>query len=130
PHLLSYDGMEALAESMGASAAEPEQGGDAHSEAERETGRRVCGVRAGTQTAPAPLELDGVMVEGWLVHFLRDEMGRRGFKKVVGGVSGGVASAVTAFLAARAFGPENVVGVRMPYRTSSPESLEHGKLVI
>jgi NAD+ synthetase len=37
---------------------------------------------------------------------------------------------VTAFLAARALGPENVVGVRMPYRTSSPESLEHGKLVI
>jgi NAD+ synthase (glutamine-hydrolysing) len=46
------------------------------------------------------------------------------------GVSGGVDSAVTAFLAARAFGPSNVVGVRMPYRTSSAESLEHGQLVI
>ena len=130
PHLLSYDGMEALAESMGASAAEPEQGGDANSEAERETGRSVCVVRAGRPNGPPPLELDGAMVEGWLVHFLRDEMGRRGFRKVVVGVSGGVDSAVTTFLAARAFGAENVFGVRMPYRTSSPESLAHGQLVI
>jgi NAD+ synthase (glutamine-hydrolysing) len=49
---------------------------------------------------------------------------------VVVGVSGGVDSAVTAYLAARAFGPANVVGVRMPYRTSSTESLDHGQLVI
>jgi NAD+ synthase (glutamine-hydrolysing) len=69
-------------------------------------------------------------VERWLVRFLRDEMQRRGFARVVVGVSGGVDSAVTAYLAARAFGPENVVGVRMPYRTSSPESLAHGQLVI
>jgi NAD+ synthetase len=41
-----------------------------------------------------------------------------------------VDSAVTAYLAARALGPKNVIGVRMPYRTSSKESLEHGQLVI
>jgi NAD+ synthetase len=46
------------------------------------------------------------------------------------GLSGGVDSALTAFLAAQALGKENVVGVRMPYRTSSPESLEHAQLVI
>src|SRR5205823_6196374 len=46
------------------------------------------------------------------------------------GVSGGVDSAVTASLAVRALGAENVIGVRMPYRTSNPESLEHGQLVI
>jgi NAD+ synthetase len=46
------------------------------------------------------------------------------------GVSGGVDSAVTAYLAAKALGPEHVVGVRMPYRTSSKESLDHAQLVI
>jgi NAD+ synthetase len=50
--------------------------------------------------------------------------------KVVVGVSGGVDSAVTAFLAARALGPENVLAVRLPYRTSSPDSLAHAQLVI
>ncbi|MDB4884932.1 MAG: NH(3)-dependent synthetase, partial [Gemmatimonadetes bacterium] len=53
-----------------------------------------------------------------------------GFERAVVGVSGGVDSAVTAYLAARALGPENVLGVRMPYRTSSSESLAHAQLVI
>jgi NAD+ synthetase len=79
---------------------------------------------------PPPLDIDPPMVEEWLVRFLRDEMGRRGFAKAVVGLSGGVDSAVTAFLAARAIGPENVLGVRLPYRTSSPESLVHAQLVI
>jgi NAD+ synthetase len=41
-----------------------------------------------------------------------------------------VDSAVTTYLAARALGAENVVAVRMPYRTSSPESLAHAQLVV
>jgi NAD+ synthetase len=41
-----------------------------------------------------------------------------------------VDSSLTAFLAAEALGKENVIGVRMPYRTSSPESLAHAQLVI
>ncbi|MGH7718755.1 MAG: NAD+ synthase [Gemmatimonadaceae bacterium] len=80
--------------------------------------------------AVAPLEIDAPLVERWLTHFLRDEMRQRGFQKGIVAISGGVDSAVTAFLAARALGPENVVGVRLPYRTSSPESLEHAALVM
>jgi NAD+ synthetase len=79
---------------------------------------------------PPPLELDPPLAEAWLVGFLRDEMHARGFERAVIGVSGGVDSAVTAFLAARALGPKNIVGIRMPYRTSSRESLEHAQLVI
>jgi len=41
-----------------------------------------------------------------------------------------VDSSLTAFLAVEALGKENVIGVRMPYRTSSPESLDHALLVI
>jgi NAD+ synthetase len=79
---------------------------------------------------PPPLAIDAPLVERWLTTFIRDELARRGFEKAVIGLSGGVDSAVTAFLAAKALGPENVIGVRMPYRTSNPESLEHAELVI
>ena len=79
---------------------------------------------------PPPLEVDPAMLEAWLVAFIRDEFGRRGFRKAIVGCSGGVDSAVTLYLAARALGPENVIAVRMPYRTSSPESLAHAQLVI
>ncbi len=79
---------------------------------------------------PAPLEIDAALAEEWLVQFIRDEMERRHFSCAVVGVSGGVDSAVTAYLAAKALGPKNVLGVRMPYRTSSRESLDHAQLVI
>ena len=79
---------------------------------------------------PSPLTIDPVLTEQWLVHFIRDEMERRNFKCAVVGVSGGVDSAVTAYLAARALGPKNVFGVRLPYKTSSGESLDHAQLVI
>ena len=46
------------------------------------------------------------------------------------GLSGGVDSAVVAYLAAEALGKEQVTAVRMPYRTSSPDSLAHAQLVI
>ena len=78
-----------------------------------------------------PLAVDCVLLERWLVEFLRDEVTRRrDFANGVVGLSGGVDSAVTAFLAARALGPEHVTGVLMPYRASSPESVAHAQLVV
>ena len=79
---------------------------------------------------PPSLDIDPVFTADWLVSFLREELKLRGFKRGVLGLSGGVDSAVTAYLAARALGPENVVGIRMPYRTSNPDSLNHAQLVI
>ncbi len=78
-----------------------------------------------------PLAMNESLVADWLTDFIRDELvRRRSFGKCVVGVSGGVDSALVAYLCARAIGPENVYGVRMPYRTSSQESLEHGQMVI
>ncbi len=79
---------------------------------------------------PPSLEIDPALTADWLTTFLREELHSRGFEKGVVGISGGVDSAVTAFLAARALGALNVIGVRLPYRTSSPDSLEHAQLVI
>lgn len=77
-----------------------------------------------------PLRVDAQALTEWLVLFLRDEcIRRRGSKRAVVGVSGGVDSAVTTCLCARAFGAENTYAFLLPYRISSPESLEHGRLV-
>lgn len=82
-------------------------------------------------SASAPLDIDPELTRKWLVEFLRDEIQRRrGFDHAVIGLSGGVDSAVVAYLAAEALGAENVTAVRMPYRSSSPDSLAHAQLVI
>ena len=83
-----------------------------------------------TRTTPPPLALDCELVTEWLIAFLRAEFKRRNFTKAVVGMSGGVDSAVTGFLCARALGASNTVAIRMPYRTSNPQSLEHAKLVV
>lgn len=80
---------------------------------------------------PSALDLDLELVERTLVAFIRDEVHRqRGFRKAVLGVSGGVDSAVSLYLTCRALGPENVHGFRLPYRTSSAESLDHAQWVL
>jgi NAD+ synthase len=78
-----------------------------------------------------PLAIDGALAERWLVAFLRDEMlVRRGIARAVLGLSGGIDSAVVAYLCARALGPENVYAIRMPYRTSSGDSLADAQTVV
>ena len=65
-----------------------------------------------------------------LTGFIRSEVTRTGFKRAVLGLSGGIDSAVVCYLAAEALGPENVLTLRLPYKTSSPDSLPHAQLVI
>ncbi len=78
-----------------------------------------------------PLAIDPELTRRWLVEFIRDEVQRRRkFDRVVIGLSGGVDSSLVAYLAVEALGPANVMGIRMPYRTSSRESLDHAQLVI
>jgi NAD+ synthase len=82
------------------------------------------------RTDRADIKLNAEHVRELLVRFIRDETTNAGFARAVVGVSGGVDSAVSATLAAEALGKENVLGVMMPYRSSSPKSVEDAKLVI
>lgn len=68
------------------------------------------------------LDIQCDWVERLLIAFLRKEASKFGFSRVLLGLSGGIDSALCAALAARAFGPEHVLGVLLPYRSSNPAS--------
>jgi NAD+ synthase len=70
-----------------------------------------------------PPKINAAFVEKVLVAFIRDELGRCGCAKALLGLSGGLDSAVCAALAARALGPENVLGLIMPYGRAFPEDV-------
>ncbi|HUL44287.1 MAG TPA: NAD+ synthase [Bacteroidota bacterium] len=78
----------------------------------------------------ANLRLEVPVVRNLLVSFLRDETKKAGFENGVVGLSGGVDSAVVAYLAAEALGKEHVLAMLMPYATSSPESAGDAGLVL
>lgn len=75
------------------------------------------------------LDLHYPTVEKALTLFIRDFIEKNGFSRGILGVSGGLDSAVTLALTARALGNENTFALLMPYRLSSPESLAHGRLI-
>ena len=78
-----------------------------------------------------PPAINARVAAEWLEAFLHDELiVRRNTSRAVVGLSGGVDSAVTAYLCARALGPENVYAIRMPYKTSSARSLADAQLVV
>ena len=77
----------------------------------------------------SPLRIDEALVLRMLVSFLREETSKVGLRRAVVGLSGGVDSAVSAALAAEAFGPANVLAVHTPYRTSSAASLDDARAV-
>ena len=62
--------------------------------------------------------------------FLQEELGKTDLKGVVLGLSGGVDSALASALAVHALGPERVLAVKMPYRTSSAASEADADAVI
>jgi len=76
------------------------------------------------------LSIDTDLTRKILTGFLHTEITRAGFSRAVVGLSGGIDSSLSCTLAAEALGAENVLALRMPYESSSPESLEHAQLVI
>lgn len=76
------------------------------------------------------LSLNTSRTRKFLVDFVREETGKAGFKKGIVGLSGGVDSSVSAFIAAEALGPENLLGLIMPYKTSNPQSQLDAELIV
>ena len=76
------------------------------------------------------LNLNLKEVHNELVEFLRENFKKAGFSKAVLGLSGGIDSALVAYLLRDALGKENVLAIMMPYKSSNPDSLNHAKLVV
>jgi NAD+ synthase len=80
--------------------------------------------------ADPTLSINTELAREILTGFLRSEVTRIGMSRVVVGLSGGLDSALSCVLAVEAFGAENVLAVRMPYKASSKDSLDHARLLI
>ena len=76
---------------------------------------------AAREATPLP-EIDAPQAVPVIIGFIRGQMEQTGFERMVVGLSGGVDSATVAYLCAKAVGADNLLAVRMPYRSSSPES--------
>src|SRR5256885_17272384 len=77
-----------------------------------------------------PLRINPELVRRILVGFIRNEVRKVGFERVVLGLSGGVDSSLVATLAAEALGGDNVLAVIMPYQTRDPKSQSHANQVV
>jgi NAD+ synthase len=76
------------------------------------------------------LALDAPLAIDILSAALREEVEKAGFQKVVLGLSGGIDSALSLYLAVKAFGKDNVIAICMPYRTSSSSSLTDAQAAV
>lgn len=76
------------------------------------------------------LSINTTLAREILVGFIKSEITRVGMSRAVVGLSGGLDSALSCALAVEALGTENVLAVRMPYKASSSDSLEHAQLLI
>jgi NAD+ synthase len=79
---------------------------------------------------PPELAIDTDVARRVMVGFIRNQLRQAGFGRALLGLSGGIDSALVAFLVAEAIGPAELLCILMPYRTSSPESVAHARLVV
>jgi NAD+ synthase len=76
----------------------------------------------GLYELPSELAIDTDIARRVIGQFIRGQLRQAGFERAVLGLSGGIDSALVAFLTAEAIGAEKLLCVLMPYRTSSPAS--------
>ncbi|MGC8723648.1 MAG: NAD+ synthase [Acidobacteriota bacterium] len=81
-------------------------------------------------TQPIPPPVNPELALAMIDRFLQEELGKTGLEGFVIGLSGGVDSALACALAVHAVGPDRVLAVKMPYRTSAPQSEADADLVI
>jgi NAD+ synthase len=76
------------------------------------------------------LNLNCELVNKKLVGFLAEEFKKANIKNGIIGLSGGIDSALSAYLAVESLGADNVYCIMMPYKSSNPNSQKHAELVI
>ena len=79
---------------------------------------------------PEELAIDTAVARQAIGAFIRGQLKQAGFERAVLGLSGGIDSALVAYLTAEAIGPERLLCVMMPYRTSSPASQGDAEAVV
>lgn len=79
-------------------------------------------------SAPQPADMLDEVYQA-IVLGTRDYARKNGFEKVLLGLSGGIDSAVTAAIAVAALGPENVIGITMPSKFNSPETISDAEKI-
>ena len=79
---------------------------------------------------PAELAIDTGVARRVIAEFIRGQLRQAGFERLVLGLSGGIDSALVAFLSAEAIGAERLLCVLMPYKTSSEASLVDARSVV
>ena len=84
----------------------------------------------GLYELPSELAIDTDIARRVIGQFIRGQLRQAGFERAVLGLSGGIDSALVAFLTAEAIGAEKLMCVLMPYRTSSPASRADAEEVV
>jgi NAD+ synthase len=79
---------------------------------------------------PSELAIDTDVARRVIGGFIRGQLEQAGFDRAVLGLSGGIDSALVAYLVAEAIGAERLLAVLMPYRTSSPSSRADAESVV
>jgi NAD+ synthase len=79
---------------------------------------------------PVELEIDTAVARRIITEFITGQLRQAGFRRALVGLSGGIDSSLVAYLTAEAIGPENLLCVLMPYRTSAPESRADAEEVV
>ena len=96
----------------------------------RQAGRRVSEGAALPFELPEELRIDTDVARRVIAGFIRGQLRQAGFERAVLGLSGGIDSALVAFLVAEAIGPERLLCLMLPYRTSSPASRADAEEVV